>query len=35
VERQPIHEHVSALEPKHKNNAAKYQGVSGRAKDSD
>jgi Flp pilus assembly protein TadD len=34
-ERQPIHEHVSALEPKQKSGAAKYDGVSGRAKDSD
>jgi tetratricopeptide (TPR) repeat protein len=35
VERQPIHEHVSALEPMQRHNAATYQGVSGRAKDSD
>ncbi|HEY4839088.1 MAG TPA: tetratricopeptide repeat protein, partial [Candidatus Acidoferrales bacterium] len=35
VERQPIHEHVSALEAKQKSNAPKYDGTSGRAKDSD
>jgi Tfp pilus assembly protein PilF len=35
VERQPIHEHVSASETKHKASAAKYDGASGLAKDSD
>jgi tetratricopeptide (TPR) repeat protein len=35
VERQPIHEHVSAPEAKQKPNAAKYDGASGLTKDSD
>jgi Flp pilus assembly protein TadD len=35
VERQPIHEHVSASDTKHKSSAAKYDGASGLAKDSD
>jgi Flp pilus assembly protein TadD len=35
VERQPIHEHVSAPEAKQKSSAAKYDGASGLAKDSD
>jgi len=35
VERQPIHEHVSESETKHKSSAAKYDGASGLAKDSD
>jgi Flp pilus assembly protein TadD len=35
VERQPIHEHVSASEAKQKSSAAKYEGISARAKDSD
>jgi len=35
VERQPIHEHVSALEAKQKSSAAKYDGASGLPKDSD
>jgi Tfp pilus assembly protein PilF len=34
-ERQPIHEHVSATEAKQKSAAARYESVSGRAKDSD
>jgi tetratricopeptide (TPR) repeat protein len=35
VERQPIHEHVSAAAAKQKSGVAKYDGVAGRAKDSD
>ncbi|HXN99254.1 MAG TPA: tetratricopeptide repeat protein [Candidatus Acidoferrales bacterium] len=35
VERQPIHEHVSASAAKHKSTAGKYESPSGRAKDSD
>jgi hypothetical protein len=35
IERQSIHEHVSASEAKQKSSAAKYDGVAGRAKDSD
>ena len=35
VERQPIHEHVSASEAKQKSSAAKYEGISARVKDSD
>ncbi|MGB8522053.1 MAG: tetratricopeptide repeat protein [Candidatus Acidiferrales bacterium] len=35
IERQPIHEHVSALDTKHKSSAAKYDRASGLAKDSD
>jgi tetratricopeptide (TPR) repeat protein len=35
VERQPIHEHVSAPETKQKSSAPKYDGVSSRVKDSD
>jgi tetratricopeptide (TPR) repeat protein len=35
TERQPIHEHVSAQEPKQRSKVAKYSSVSGQAKDSD
>jgi Flp pilus assembly protein TadD len=35
IERQPIHEHVSAVEPKRRPTAAKYEGISGRVKESD
>ena len=35
TERQPIHEHVSAGEPKQKSKVAKYSSLSGQAKDSD
>jgi hypothetical protein len=35
VERQPIHEHVSSVDTKRKSSAAKYDGASGLAKDSD
>ncbi|HXO04280.1 MAG TPA: tetratricopeptide repeat protein [Candidatus Sulfotelmatobacter sp.] len=35
VERQPIHEHVSASEAKQKSSAAKYKDISGLARDSD
>jgi hypothetical protein len=35
VERQPIHEHVSAVNPKEQSKAAKNPGNSGRAKESD
>ena len=34
-ERQPIHEHVSKSEAKQESGAAKHEGISGRAKDSD
>ena len=35
TERQPIHEHISAVEAKQKSKVTKYSGVTGPAKDSD
>jgi len=35
TERQPIHEHISAVEAKQKSKVAKYSGLTGPAKDSD
>ena len=35
TERQPIHEHISAVEAKQKSKVAKYSAVTGPAKDSD